>query len=142
MEKEELKLKIIEVMERTKLACLATIKDSKPWVRYMMFQHDQDLNCYAACFAGSRKVEQIKKNNDVHFTMGGDAANHNLTYINVEAKAQVCDDLKIKEKYWSQGLSHFFSGPQDPNYVVLVISPQVIEYMGPSSPDPQVYTVT
>ena len=141
MDKQELKNKIIEVMDRGKIGSLATIKDNKPWVRYMVFGHDQGLTCYTTSFAGSRKVDQVKKDVNVHVSMGADPANYSLPYINIQAKAEVSSDLEIKKRCWSDELSKFFKGPDDPGYVVIVIKPSVIEYMSPGSMQPEVYSI-
>lgn len=141
MEREELKNKISEVIKKSRMGSMATIRDGKPWVRYMMLQQDENLNCYASTFAGSRKVEQIRKNNNVHIAVGGDANNTQAAYVNIQATAQVLTDLETKKKYWSDMLKQFFSGPEDPNYAVIKISPQVIEYTSSGAHPPEIYVV-
>ncbi len=141
MEREELKNKIIEVIERAQLGSVATIKDGKPWVRYMMIQHDKDLSLYSTTFANSRKVEQINKNNNIHITMGGDLKNSQSAYLNIQAKASVLTDLETKKKCWCDMLKQFFLGPEDPNYAVIKISPEVIEYTSPGAHKPEIYVV-
>ncbi len=141
MEKEALKNKIIEVIEQSKLGSVATVKDDKPWVRYMIIHRDEGLNLYTTTFANSRKVEQIKKNNNVNITLGGDPNNWQTAYVNIQAEAQVSTDLEIKKRCWCDMLKQFFSGPEDPNYVVIKISPQEIEYMSPGAHKPEIYAV-
>jgi len=87
MEREELKSKIIEVVEQSKLGSVATIKDGKPWVRYMVVHHDENLTLYTSTFIGSRKVEQISKDNNVHVTVGGDPKNLKTAYVNIQKPA-------------------------------------------------------
>jgi len=141
MEREELKNKIIEVIDQSKLGSVATIKDDKPWVRYMAIQHDEDLTLYTATFAGSRKVEQINKNNHVHVTIGGDSQNMQTAFVNIQANAQVLTDQEEKKKYWSEMLKNYFSGPEDPNYVLIKIVPEIVEYTAPGAHLPEVYKV-
>tara|TARA_B100000315_G_scaffold245099_1_gene270590 strand:- start:1296 stop:1724 length:429 start_codon:yes stop_codon:yes gene_type:complete len=141
MSNDDLKSKIIEVMNRSRLSSLATIKDNKPWARYMMIQHSDDLTCYVAAFLKSRKIEQIKNNSNVHLIMGGSPHNHQLPYINIQATATISEDLEIKEKYWYDDLKAYFSGPQDSNYVVIIMKPEFIEYMEPAKLEPEVYPV-
>lgn len=142
MEREELKNKIIEVIEQAKLGSVATIKDGKPWVRYMVIHadnKDKDLNFYTTTFINSRKVEQIKKNNNIHVTIGGDPKNWQAAYVNIQATAQIATDLETKKKCWCDMLKQFFSGPEDPNYAVIKISAQTIEYMEPGAHKPEIY---
>ena len=142
MEREELKNKIIEVIEQAQLGSLATIKDGKPWVRYLLIHHDKDLVFYTNTFTNSRKVEQINKNNNIHITIGaGDPKNWQVAYVNIQATAQVLTDLETKKKCWCDMLKQFLSGPEDPNYVVIKIFPQVIEYMSPGAHKPEIYEV-
>lgn len=86
-----------------------------------------------------RKVAQIKKNNNIHITVGGDPKNWQVPYMNIQAEASVSTDLETKKKCWSDMLKQFFSGPEDPNYAVIKISPQVIEYMSPGAHEPEIY---
>ena len=141
MEREELKKKITEVLDRSPLGSVATIKDGRPWVRYMMLRHDEDLNCFAATFFKSRKIEQIEKDKNVHVTVGGNPKNLELDYINIQAVAEVKTDIETKKKSWDDFLAQFFSGPEDPDYAVIKISPEVIEYMAPGAHEPEIYTV-
>lgn len=85
------------------------------------------------------KVDQIKKNNNIHITVGGDPKNWQVPYVNIQAEASVLTDLETKKKCWCDMLKQFFSGPEDPNYTVIKISPQVIEYMSPGAHEPEVY---
>ena len=139
MDKQELKNKIIEVIESSKLGSLATIKDGKPWVRYMVINHGENLDCYTTSFMGSRKIEQIKKDNNIHIAIGGNPDDFKKSYINIQAKAQIVDDLETKTKFWSDELKQFFTGPDDPNYVIIKMSPEVIEYTAGGSHQPEIY---
>ena len=141
MQKDELKNKIIDVIKEYPVGSVATIKDAKPWVRYMAMQTEDNLILYTTAFASSRKIGQISKDSNVHVTFGADSKNWELPYINVEAKAEVMTDLEIKKKYWCDMLSRFFKGPEDPNYVVVKIVPSYIEYMSPGVHEPEVYTL-
>lgn len=142
MEREELKNKILEVIKQSKLGSVATIKDGKPWVRYMVIQHDENLTLYTATFSSSRKVEQINKNNNVHVTVGGDPKNLQTAYVNIQATAKVLTDSGTKKKYWCDMLKAYFSGQEDPNYVVIKIFPEIVEYMAPGAHQPEIYQVT
>ena len=141
MDKQELKNKIIGVIESGRLGSLATIKDGKPWVRYMVIHRGESLDCYASTFISSRKMEQIKKDNNIHVVIGGDSNNFKNSYINIQAKAQIIADLETKTKFFSDELKQFFTGPDDPNYVVIKISPEVIEYTAGGSHQPEIYVV-
>jgi general stress protein 26 len=140
VEREELKNKIMKLIEEAKLGSMATIKDGKPWVRYVVIRPDKGLNFYTTTFLKSRKVEQIKKDNNVNIAIGGDPSNWEKPYLNIQATAEVLTDPESKKKCWHDMLQQFFSGPEDPNYAVIKISAQVIEYMSHGSQQPEIYT--
>ena len=142
MEKSELKNKIVELISRPQLAAVATTKDGKPWARYMILIGEPDLTLYTTTFSNARKVQQIKKDNNVHVVIGGELENFKNPHINIQATAQVVTDIEIKKKHWNEHLEQFFSGPEDPNFSVLKISPQTIEYISGNAFEPEIYTVT
>ncbi|MDP8298548.1 MAG: pyridoxamine 5'-phosphate oxidase family protein [Candidatus Tantalella remota] len=141
MEKTELKNKIAELINKPQMASVATVKDSKPWVRYMMLNGQPDLTLYTSTFSAARKVEQIRKNSNVDVILGGDEKNFKDPHVNIQATAEICTDIETKTKCWDEHLSQFFSGPEDPNFSVIKISPQVIEYTCGNAMKPEVYVV-
>ena len=133
------KSKILEVMNSYPIGSVATIKDGKPWVRYMSTQPQDDLTLYTTSFAAARKIEQIKNDNNVHVTFGLDPKNWMLPYVNIVGTAEVLTDPEIKKKCWHEILTQFFDGPEDPGFVVIKITPSLIEYMGPGAVEPETY---
>ena len=111
------------------LCAMATInEDGKPWVRYMMLAADERLTLWGATFAGFRKVGQLRKNPEVHLTTGAKDMETAESYLQIQARAEVLTDIESKKALWSDYLKKIFSGPDDPNYVVLKITPYRIEY--------------
>ena len=142
MEKPELKDKIIKLISKTQLASLATTENGKPWVRYMMISGEPDLTLYATTFSSARKVQQIKENNNVNVIIGGDEKHFKNPHINVQGTAQIVTNLETKQKCWDEHLKQFFTGPEDPDFSVIEISPQVIEYTSGDALKPEIYTVS
>jgi len=134
----ELKKKILAKMDRPTLCALATItEDGKPWVRYVTPMADEDLNIWMATFIISRKVGQIRKNPEVHLTVGVTDIATAESYLQVQGRAEILTDEATKKAVWNDHLKAIFSGPDDPNYCVCKITPYRIEYqgMGPVSPE-------
>ncbi len=86
-------------------------------------------------------MEQVEKNHDVHVVVGGDSSNYANPHLNIQGKGEVLMDLGTKKKFWNEHLAQFFKGPEDPNYAILKIAPQVIEYMCGDALEPEVYNV-
>jgi general stress protein 26 len=132
-----LKEKILAKVNGPTLSALATITENgKPWVRYVTPFVDKNLTFWMATFVHSRKVAQIRKNPEVHLTVGVADIETAESYLQVEAKAEVLSDQKTKKAVWFDGLKDIFSGPEDPNYCVCKITPYRIEYhtMTPEPP--------
>ena len=138
MNRDLLKKKILKVIGGMKLACLATIKDKKPWARFVVSYND-DLVLYISTFASSRKVKEIKDDPHVHVTIGGSLDNLNAPYVQIAGSATVRNDVGIRCKCWHDYMKKYYSGPDDPEYVVIEVKPQVIEYMDSETHSPQIY---
>jgi len=136
----ELKAKILAKMNAPTLASFATLtEDGKPWVRYVTPLADQDMVIRFATFIASRKVAQVKKNPEVHLTLGVTDPMTAQSYIQVQGKAQIKTDQASREKVWFDRLKAYFQGPDDPNLAVVEITPYRIEFMDMGSVEPQVW---
>ena len=140
MHSKNLENKILEVIKGHKLAALATLANGKPWVRLVMC-HSQGLNLYICTFKDSRKAAQIKRNRNVHIVVSKDINNLAAPYLQIAGVANIRSDAKIRYKYWNDYMKKYYSGPDDPSYVVLEIKPKLIEYRSTETKDMQVYKV-
>jgi general stress protein 26 len=124
-----LKQKILAKIKGPTLSALATItEDGRPWVRYVTPVADKNLTFWMATFINSRKVAQIRKNPEVHLTIGVSTPETAESYLQVQGRAEILTDEKTKKAVWSDHLKGIFSGPDDPNYCVCKITPYRIEY--------------
>jgi general stress protein 26 len=124
-----LKEKILAKFAGPTLCALATVtEDGKPWVRYVMLSADERLTLRGASFANSRKAAHIRKNPEVHLTTGAKDMETAESYLQIQARAEILTDPDSKKAMWNDYLKNIFSGPDDPNYVVLRITPYRIEY--------------
>ncbi|WNB91918.1 pyridoxamine 5'-phosphate oxidase family protein [Bacillus sp. NEB1478] len=128
MDKAELKNKVLEELEKRQTGVLATVKQNKPHSRYMTFFHE-DLTFYTPTSIETHKAEEIKENPNVHLLVGYEGEGYGDSYLEVEGIATIQDDIALKEKYWSEQMSHYFNGPEDRNYILLKIKPSSIRLM-------------
>jgi len=132
--------KIKEILKDPQLASLATVtEDGKPWVRYVMVHADENLNLRTATFLGSRKVNHIKKNADVHLTCGVSSLQEMKPYLQIQARGEISTDSEEKKAFWNDGLKAYFSGPDDPNFAILKSVPYRIELQDMTSMEPKVW---
>lgn len=135
-----LKDHILEIIRTPQLASLATVtEEGTPWVRYVMVTGDTDLTLRFASFLGSRKVAQVKKNPEVHLTCGVTSPESADSYLQIQGRAEVTVEEAERRAYWKEELKRYFSGPDDPNYCIVNVTPYRIEYMAPGSMEPEVW---
>jgi len=106
---------------------LATCDADQPRVRAMMPVLGDDGKLLAATFPSAKKIGQIAKNPKVEICF----VDRKLSHCRIEGKAAVSQDQALKEELWNKQmmLRQFFSGPQDPAYVLIVIAPSKISMM-------------
>ena len=125
----ELKEKILSKLREPVLASFATItEDGKPWSRYVAVISDENLNIWFATFSGSRKIRQLAHNPEVHLNLGVTDLTTAESYLQIQGRAEILNDIEIKKAVWYDHLANIFSGPEDPLYCVCKIVPYVIEY--------------
>ncbi|WP_117149241.1 MULTISPECIES: pyridoxamine 5'-phosphate oxidase family protein [Paraliobacillus] len=125
MDQQKLKQTIIKIIDDHQIGTLATIENNKPYSRYMTF-FNEGITFYTATNKETHKVEDIKQNANVHILIGYTFDGTTDEYIEVEGEASIHDDEKMKQHLWNEKLEPWFSGPDDPNYIVLKISPTEI----------------
>ncbi|MFH1622054.1 MAG: pyridoxamine 5'-phosphate oxidase family protein [Candidatus Omnitrophota bacterium] len=138
MRKSLLKKKIISVLSGQKLICLATIQNKKPWVRFVV-SHNDELTLYVSSYLSSRKIKEIRKNPAVHVVVAKDISSFQTSYVQITARAKIRIDKSIRKKYWHPYMKKYYSGTDDPEYVVIEIKPQHIEYWESEFKQPQIF---
>jgi len=129
MEKKKIRDIIKEHMKGPLEASLATVTDGKPWVRYVMVRNvDDTLDLYCSTSIKSRKVEQIKKDPNVHLLYG--FVNQKGPYLQISATAEVMTDPKTKKKMWTPMYTQFWKSDEDPDYCILKFVPNYVEVWG------------
>ncbi len=135
-----LKEQIAAIMAPLQLSAVATIAAGKPWVRYVMTVGGNDLNVRFATYAGSRKVAQIAANPEVHVTLGVNDPATMTPYLQIQGLARFSTEAAERHGFWSGMLANYFSGPDDPNYGVVIVTPYRIELAKAGVPVPEVWT--
>lgn len=124
----DLKSRIYEVAKEYQVMNLATItEDGKPRVRYVSGFANADLVFRFCTHLGSNKVKQMRKDPNVHLTLGAKDDRTTKNWLQVEGIAEVSTAQAERDAMWSDGLKAFFKGPDDPNYAVVIIRPSRIE---------------
>lgn len=132
----DVKQKVLSILDNYKVGTLATIQNNKPYSRFMMFSHD-DLVLYTATNKNAHKVDDIQSNPYVHILLGYDDQGWNDPYVEIEAKALIEDNKELKETFWNDHLKEWINSPDDPNYVLLQLTPENIRYFEKAGSEPE-----
>ncbi|NOZ25854.1 MAG: pyridoxamine 5'-phosphate oxidase family protein [Nitrospirae bacterium] len=125
----DLKQKIFEAARDLQLINFATVtEDGKPWVRYVMGKADGDLVFRFCTHLESRKVAQVRKNPNVHISLGASSLETARNWLQVEGTAEISTDKAEREAFWFDDLKNYFSGPDDPAYCIVIVRASRIEF--------------
>ncbi|WP_270182746.1 pyridoxamine 5'-phosphate oxidase family protein [Alkalihalobacillus sp. CinArs1] len=136
MTQTELKDKVLEILESHHVGTLSTIKDNKPHSRFMTFFND-DLTLMTPTSKETHKVEDIEENHNVHVLLGYDGEGWHDRYVEIQGTVKIDDSKETKEKIWGDTLKRWFDSPEDPNYIVLRITPETIRLMNEGENTPE-----
>ncbi len=106
---------------------LATCDGDQPRVRTMMPVLLDDGRLLMATFPHMEKIGQIAKNPKIEICF----VDRKLSHCRIEGKAHVSGDVSLKEELWNKQmmLRQFFSGPEDQNFILIVVTPVKISMM-------------
>jgi general stress protein 26 len=136
----DLKQRIYEASKDMQLINVATInEEGKPWVRYVMGKADSELVFRFCTHLDSRKTGQIRNNPDVHVSLGVSSLETAKHWLQVQGTAEVSTDKNELDSFWFDDLKNYFSGPDDPNYSLIIIRPSKIELGTMGNPTPEVW---
>lgn len=135
MPQEELKQKVLNLLDEQKVGTLATVEQNQPHTRYMTFFHE-GLTLYTPTSKETHKAEEIEKNPNVHILIGYSGEGFGDTYAEIAGTASLTDDPELIDRLWSDEMEKWFKGKDDPNLVILKIDPTSIRYMNEGSRTP------
>ena len=115
---------------------LATTDGDQPKARPMMPYLSDDGQLLLACISTCRTIGQIQANPKVEMCY----IDRKMCFARVSGLATVSPDSSKKELVWEQipMLRQYFSGPADPNYVLLEIAVTKVEVMTPQQREPEI----
>jgi general stress protein 26 len=102
---------------------------------------DDDFTLWFATFKESRKALQVAANPEAHLCLGVDDVMKPESWLQIEGRAEMLDDPETRHLWWLDMFQAYFSGPDDPNYVVCKVTPSRIEYMTMGTLQPEVWEV-
>jgi general stress protein 26 len=123
---------ILSQFKKTQFVALATMDGMRPRVRPMTLIY-LDRRFWMVTSTSSNKVTQIEQNANVEFTYQFDENNEDCC-IRILGKAQIIRDKETKTSIAKRigFFNNYWSGPEDPDYTLLEILPDELQYVAPS----------
>ncbi|TCJ02823.1 pyridoxamine 5'-phosphate oxidase family protein [Cytobacillus praedii] len=128
MSEKVLKEQIVKIISNHRTGVLSSIENNKPHSRYMTF-YNEGLTLFTPTNMDTEKIDEIEKNPSVSILLGYEDKGLEDAYVEVSGKASIKDSQAIKTQFWNASFSNWFNGPDDPNYVLLQIQPEVIRLL-------------
>lgn len=127
---------VLKILQQDSVGVLSTVRDGKPFSRYMTFTAE-DVILYTPTSKETEKVDELERNSNVHLLLGYDGEGFGDAYVEYAGTATVSEDVSLKKKIWNEHMKPWFTGPDDPNLVILEIKPTAIRLMNKKGQPPQ-----
>ncbi len=133
MNNEEIKNIAKEIINKAQNAVLVTIdEDGFPQSRIMYTAGlDDEFKIYFVTGKSLPKCKHIKANPKINvFWTTAISTQEDWRWVSIKGTAEIRDDAEIRNRFWSDMLNRYFKGGvEDPEYVIIVISPKQIMTM-------------
>jgi general stress protein 26 len=96
--------------------CALTLMDTdnRPNTTTITPSKSEGIQWMTFCTGYGTRTERIQFRSDACVCF-----NSSTYHISLKGKMEIINDPAVKKEMWYQGLANHFSGPEDPNYVVL-----------------------
>ncbi|ARJ37540.1 general stress protein [Sporosarcina ureae] len=125
-----------KILNESMVGTMATVDNNKPYSRYMTFMSD-GLTLYTPTNRKTEKVDELDDNPYTHILLGYEGEGFGDAYVEYSGRVTISDDESLKEKVWNDHMKAWFTGPEDPNLVILKIEPEAIRLMNKSGQPPE-----
>ncbi len=130
---------IIDLIKDAGYGVFATVDGNTPKARPMMPHVDDNGNLLLAVLPTSRTINQIKANPRIEMCY----IDRKMNFARIAGDAAVSDDMAKKEAVWNNVpmLRQYFSGPEDPNFILIEVITDTAEVMTPQQQAPDVVSL-
>ncbi|MDQ0088145.1 general stress protein 26 [Paenibacillus anaericanus] len=128
MDKKDLEVRIIRAIDNNKFCSLATVENGKPKQRYMAIFND-GFNIYLGTNRKTHKVEELEGNPFVSLLLGYEPGD-SKEIVEIEGTCKISENDDLRKKVWNDDFKKWFEGSNDPDFVVLDITPTRIQING------------
>lgn len=120
----------LKVIEKDNIGVMATVTpENKPHARYMTF-YNEGFILYTLTDKRTSKVEEIEENPHTYVLLGYEEGLFNKNFVEIEAEVSVTDNQELIEHLWNPAMHAVFDGKDDPNILVLKLTPKNVYLRG------------
>ena len=130
----------LKILDKNMIGTMATVQGNKPHSRYMTF-FNENFTLYTVTSKKTHKTEELKQNPNTHILLGYDGHGFGDSFLEIEGTVIESDDESMKEKVWNKALKDWFEGPEDPDLLILKVTPSQIRLMNAKGEEPQVIEI-
>ncbi|MCM3710138.1 pyridoxamine 5'-phosphate oxidase family protein [Sporosarcina luteola] len=125
-----------KILDESYVGTMATVQQGKPFSRYMTF-FTEDFTLYTATSKKTDKVDELEQNPNTHILIGYDGEGFGDEYLEIMGTVTISDEESMKKKVWNEHMEPYFTGPEDPDLVILKVTPDSMRLMNKKGEDPQ-----
>ncbi|MCM3638074.1 pyridoxamine 5'-phosphate oxidase family protein [Sporosarcina luteola] len=125
-----------KILDESYVGTMATVQQGKPFSRYMTF-FTEDFTLYTATSKKTDKVDELEQNPNTHILIGYDGEGFGDEYLEIMGTVTISDEESMKKKVWNEHMKPYFTGPEDPDLVILKVTPDSMRLMNKKGEDPQ-----
>ena len=132
----------LSIIEKDNIGVMSTVTpDNKSQARYMTF-YNEGFILYTLTDKRTAKVDEIESNPYAHVLLGYEEGLFNKNFVEIEAEVAITEDDSLIEHLWMAPMNAVFEGKDDPNIMVLKLTPKKVLVRGTKNQEVEAIDLT
>ena len=132
----------LDVIEKDNIGVMSTVTpDNKPQARYMTF-YNEGFILYTLTDKRTSKVDEIEANPQAHVLLGYEEGLFNKNFVEIEAEVSITEEQSLIEHLWKAPMNALFESKDDPNIMILRLTPKKVLVRGTKNQEVEAIDLT
>ena len=128
----------LNVIEKDNIGVMSTVTpDNKPQARY-----NEGFILYTLTDKRTAKVDEIEANPHAHVLLGYEEGLFNKNFVEIETEVSITEDDSLIEHLWMAPMNAVFERKDDPNIMVLRLTPKKVLVRGTKNQEVEAIDLT